>query len=284
VAAAVGSSRAAGAPGWERLWWHSLRLSARWAATLPRHGLAGLKVAVQRALVPLDPWRYYEMGRVADDEFSGDCLDVASPKLLASLLRHEGRGRWTATDLFAAEVEMWRAVDPDLTLEIADATRLPYPDASFDHVLCVSVVEHIPGDGDSAAMAEFWRVLRPGGVLHMTTDVAPETRDILVDRKVYGEASQAVEGGVFFARNYSPHDLERRLLSVAPWEVEHREFARQRNEELERRFYARAPWSYLYGLALRLRCPDNFDVTRNFPDLTGRKQGVVYLRLRKPRA
>jgi SAM-dependent methyltransferase len=278
VAAAAETS----APGWERLWNHSLRLAARWAASLPRHGLAGVKVATQRALVPLDPWRYYEMGRVAEDEFSGDCLDVSSPKLLPSLLQHEGRGRWTATDLFSTEIDMWRAVEPDLHLEIADATQLQYADESFDHVLCVSVVEHIPGEGDSAAMAEFWRVLRPGGVLHMTTDVAPETRDILVDRKVYGEASQEVDGGVFFARNYSPEDLERRILGSAPWMVEHREFARQRNEELERRFYARAPWSYLYGLALRLRCPDNFDVTPEFPDLTGRKQGVVYLRLRKP--
>jgi SAM-dependent methyltransferase len=273
------------APGWERLWNHSLRLAARWAASLPRHGLAGVKVATQRALVPLDPWRYYEMGRVAEDEFSGDCLDVSSPKLLPSLLQHEGRGTWTATDLFSTEIDMWRAVEPDLRLEIADATKLHYADASFDNVLCVSVVEHIPGEGDTAAMAEFWRVLRPGGVLHMTTDVAPETRDILVDRKVYGEASQEVEGGgVFFARNYSPADLQRRILDAAPFEVEHREFARQRNEELERRFYARAPWSYLYGLALRLRCPDNFDVTPDFPDLTGRKQGVVYLRLRKPAA
>jgi SAM-dependent methyltransferase len=273
------------APGWERLWNHSLRLAARWAASLPRHGLAGVKVATQRALVPLDPWRYYEMGRVADDDFSGDCLDVSSPKLLPSLLQHEGRGTWTATDLFSTEIDMWRAVEPDLRLEIADATKLQYADDSFDHVLCVSVVEHIPGEGDTAAMAEFWRVLRPGGVLHMTTDVAPQTRDILVDRKVYGEASQELEGGgVFFARNYSAEDLQRRILDAAPWEVEDREFARQRNEELERRFYARAPWSYLYGLALRLRCPDNFDVTPDFPDLTGRKQGVVYMRLRKPAA
>jgi SAM-dependent methyltransferase len=281
----VATAAQTGAPGWERLWNHSLRLAGRWVATLPSHGLAGVKVATQRALVPLDPWRYYEMGRVAEDEFSGDCLDVSSPKLLPSLLQHEGRGDWTATDLFSTEIDMWRPVDPDLRLEIADATKLQYPDASFDHVLCVSVVEHVPGEGDSAAMAEFWRVLRPGGVLHMTTDVAPQSRDILVDRKVYGEASQEVEGGgVFFARNYSPEDLERRLLGVAPWEVEHREFARQRNETLETQFYARAPWSYLYGLALRLRCPDNFDVTSEFPDLTGRKQGVVYLRLRKPAA
>jgi SAM-dependent methyltransferase len=269
-------------PGWERLWRHSLRLAARWALSARRHGTAGAKVAAQRALVPLDPWRYYEMGRVAEERFDGDCLDVSSPKLLPSLLQHERQGRWTAVDLFEREIADWRAVDPGLRLEVQDATRLGYPDASFDHVLCVSVVEHIPGEGDTAAMTEFWRVLRPGGLLHLTTDVAPLTRDILVADKVYGEASREVDGGgVFFARNYGPEDLERRLLAL-PWNVEHREYARQRNEELERRFYARAPWSYLYGLALRLRCPDNFEVTPGFPDLARRRQGVVYLRLRKP--
>jgi SAM-dependent methyltransferase len=165
---------------------------------------------------------------------------------------------------------------------VQDATDLSYPDASFDACLCVSVVEHIPGAGDERAMAEMWRVLRPGGVLHLTTDVAPETHDVLVDRRVYGEASQEVDGGgVFFARNYSAEDLERRLLS-RPWELERREFARQRNEEVERRFYARAPWSYLYGPLLRMRCAENFDVTSDFPNLAGRDHGVVYLRLRKP--
>jgi SAM-dependent methyltransferase len=269
------------APGWERLWRHSLRLAARWVLTLPRHGLGGARVAAQRALVPLDPWRYYELGRVADEPFEGDCLDVSSPKLLPSLLQHEGSGSWTAVDLFEQEVEQWRAVDPALRLEVQDATDLSYPDASFDACLCVSVVEHIPGEGDERAMAEMWRVLRPGGVLHLTTDVARTTQDVLVEQRVYGEASQEVDGGVFFARQYSPEDLERRLLG-RPWELERREFARQRNQEVERRFYARAPWSYLYGVLLRLRCAENFDVTPEFPDLAGREHGVVYLRLRKP--
>ena len=30
-----------------------------------------------RLLVPLDPWRYYEMGRIADEPFDGLNLDLA---------------------------------------------------------------------------------------------------------------------------------------------------------------------------------------------------------------
>ena len=47
-----------------------------------------------------------------------------------------------------------------------DALRLPFPDDTFDRIICSEVFEHIPDD--SAAMAELARVLRPGGVLAAT--------------------------------------------------------------------------------------------------------------------
>lgn len=42
-----------------------------------------------------------------------------------------------------------------------DATRLPFPDATFDVVITSEVLEHITDD--TAAIAEMVRVLRPGG-------------------------------------------------------------------------------------------------------------------------
>jgi SAM-dependent methyltransferase len=50
---------------------------------------------------------------------------------------------------------------------VADATDLPFPDASFDVVTFFDVLEHIPDD--ARAVAEALRVLRPGGFALVTT-------------------------------------------------------------------------------------------------------------------
>lgn len=59
-----------------------------------------------------------------------------------------------------------------------DALRLPYPDATFDAVGALQVIEHLYARDTDPFLAEIVRVLKPGGLLYVTTpniDQLPET-------------------------------------------------------------------------------------------------------------
>ncbi|MBB4933676.1 SAM-dependent methyltransferase [Lipingzhangella halophila] len=47
-----------------------------------------------------------------------------------------------------------------------DALDMPFDDSSFDRVIAAEIFEHLPHD--TAAMAEMYRVLRPGGIAAVT--------------------------------------------------------------------------------------------------------------------
>ncbi|MGD9573711.1 MAG: class I SAM-dependent methyltransferase [Thermoleophilia bacterium] len=278
-------------PAWARLVAHSHRIGRRWLAEgLRARRWEDPRGGLYRLLVPLEPWRYHELGRVAREAFAGDCLDVSSPKLLPSLLAHEGQGRWIAVDLLDEEIARWRRLDPGLDLRVEDARSLGLPDASVDAIACVSVIEHVVGDGDAAAMAEMWRVLRPGGVVHLTTNVAARPTEVRTARAVYapagaGDASPAGEAGagapgVFFERWYDDAGIDARLLGEG-WVVEAREYVRERLP-VHRWFFAARPLSFLGGNLLPLVCPGNFRRIAAAAAVPGGRHGVVYLRLRKP--
>jgi ubiquinone/menaquinone biosynthesis C-methylase UbiE len=75
-----------------------------------------------------------------------------------------------------------------------DARRLPFPDGSFDAVVCVTALSHIPNG--EAAIPEFVRVLRSGGrlgVFDLDTDMTAFThRDRALTRRIIAAASDAM--------------------------------------------------------------------------------------------
>jgi ubiquinone/menaquinone biosynthesis C-methylase UbiE len=64
-----------------------------------------------------------------------------------------------------AEGELSAELSRTATVQ-GDALCLPFPDASFDRVICSEVLEHIPDD--LGAMRELTRVLKPGGTMAIT--------------------------------------------------------------------------------------------------------------------
>jgi len=91
----------------------------------------------------------------------------------AHALCARGDGRCVAVDLNEQDVRAARdgaALVADalsttnvLSVAVADALALPFPDASFEVVICSEVLEHL--HDYEAALGEVARVLKPGGAL-----------------------------------------------------------------------------------------------------------------------
>lgn len=95
----------------------------------------------------------------------GEHLDIgAGHGDLIALMRRETRYRSEACDNLAGLMQV-----PDVPVGVADlnADPLPYADASFDLVTCTEVIEHI--EHFRRTIREAFRVLRPGGVLVVST-------------------------------------------------------------------------------------------------------------------
>ena len=83
-------------------------------------------------------------------------------------LRDAGFKRLTGVDFSTALVERARREVPEAKLYVADATSLPFDDASFDAALLFGVLTCVPSDeSQTRVAAEARRVLKPGGVLYV---------------------------------------------------------------------------------------------------------------------
>jgi SAM-dependent methyltransferase len=119
----------------------------------------------------------------ATREFAAALLDAAgvAPGMAvldlccgAGLLAGEAAARGaiaTGLDFSPAMLAEARAAHPGLPFAEGDAEAMPFPDASFDTVVSSFGVHHVPRP--ERALAEAFRVLRPGGTLAITTWAAP---------------------------------------------------------------------------------------------------------------
>jgi SAM-dependent methyltransferase len=102
-----------------------------------------------------------------------DFLDAGSGNGYFSWLAYRSGARVVAMNFESSQVERardfligHRRADPDrLRLEAANLYDLSHETRRFDEIICYEVLEHLARDGD--VVAQFYRILRPGGVLHV---------------------------------------------------------------------------------------------------------------------
>lgn len=94
-----------------------------------------------------------------------DLLDVGCGEgaTLAMLRERLAIDRAVGIDLLPERVERARRAWPGIEFQVADGTRLPFSDGSFDAVLAMTVFSSVAREARTALLNEMSRVLRPGG-------------------------------------------------------------------------------------------------------------------------
>ncbi len=100
-----------------------------------------------------------------------DVLDLGAAGGFMTEAIHDRGARATgidpAADAIAAAKRHAAETGREIRYDVGVGEELPYPDASFDAVVCVDVLEHVSDLGQ--VVAEVTRVLRPGGVFLFDT-------------------------------------------------------------------------------------------------------------------
>ena len=192
------------------------------------------------------PWVYNNLGLSENQRI----LDVGSSScsLLALLLASKKKYCVHVTDIDARvlqHIKFARKLGLDdqigrkkLFIERQDATSLTYRGEMFDRATAISVLEHIPGEGDTKAIKEVSRVLKPGGVAVVTVPYNLSYRETFVRRNVY---DRAYEGSpVFYQRHYDTVRLVERLIEPSGLVVKNIEYFGEDGLRFER-FWESAP-------------------------------------------
>lgn len=129
------------------------RIKNGWAASSAE--LAGTKAFWERSALVMLLRKAVQSGLKKYGK--GDVLDAGAGTLTYQNIVKKYADNYTSID--------FKQTHPELDY-VADIQKMPFTGNAFDTVLCVEVLEHVPYP--AKALAEIYRVLRPGGHLILT--------------------------------------------------------------------------------------------------------------------
>lgn len=155
----------------------------------------------------LMPWA------VGDVPLDGDVLELGPGYGITTRWLAERAGNLTAVEVDPAlAADLRGKFDGEVDVREGDGAALPFPDGSFDAVVCFTMLHHVPSpEQQDRLFAEAQRVLRPGGVfagsdsrlnlrfriIHIGDTMVPVPPDTLPDRLVgagFGTAKVGLGG------------------------------------------------------------------------------------------
>ena len=176
-------------------------------------------------IMPVNYWRIVEYSlafRELQPKSDDVILDIGSPKLFSLYLAERFGLEIHPTDIedyFIKEYEFHKSLLPaqaqsNVHPSVQDGRKLNLADNTFTKVYSISVIEHIPDNGDSQCVQEIARVLRPDGHCVITIPFAPEGYEEYTNDDFYWAGSSKKGEGkkVFFQRRYSERDIHERLV------------------------------------------------------------------------
>jgi ubiquinone/menaquinone biosynthesis C-methylase UbiE len=108
---------------------------------------------------------------IAQAELSDDMrvleIGCGTGNVLSRARRAHPNVELIGSDPDPSALERARRKLPDTRLDVAYAQELPYADGEFDRVLSSAMLHHLDATTKPQALAEAFRVLRPGGQLHL---------------------------------------------------------------------------------------------------------------------
>ena len=169
---------------------------------------------------PVDATRYLEFAyllRLLSDRDvrPSRVLDVSSPVIISYMLSSMG-SMVIKTDINQDERKYVRP-GPRLSFQQENATKLSFPDDSFDLVCSISVLEHIH-ENYMEALREMIRVTNCNGLIYVTFPVCREFMEERLDEPIYSDQKQ--EGKkTFFQYRFDGKSYDK-IIQNLPADVE----------------------------------------------------------------
>lgn len=151
----------------------------------------------------------------------GSVLDISSPRLFPLWMVEKAGLSVHMVNPDRSDLEgsrhMARFIKNNENLKFSDnvnATCLPFGENSFDLATSISVIEHVPDDGDSMMISELKRVVRPDGRIILSFPVKPEFTNEYREINHYNRNQHSEKNGrFFFQRFYDSDSISKRILS-----------------------------------------------------------------------